>query len=85
MKVCWTVDFEEEFDEEIIEHICDRVNYNNKQDDDDYIREQIHNEVCGWDDYVYYNWGEEQTDEVLKEVKRRLGGIQMKMDLGKLE
>lgn len=80
MKVKWTVHLEEEFDEEVIEHICDRVNHNNKQEDDNYIRDLINDEVCGWDDSIYYNWGAEQTEEVLNEVKRRLGGVQMRME-----
>ena len=79
MKICWEVYFEEEFYDDIIDEICNTVNREGKQDDDDYIRSLIIDEVSGWDDEVYYNWGRKQTDEVLKEIKRKLGGVQMTM------
>ena len=81
MKICWDVHFEEEFCDDTIDEICDSVNREGKQNDDKYIRSLIIDEVSGWDDDVWYNWGCEQTDEVLKEIKRRLGGVQMRMEL----
>jgi hypothetical protein len=35
--------------------------------------------VMGFDDSDYYAWGEEQTKEVINEVKRRVGGVQLSM------
>ena len=80
MKICWEVYFEEEFYDDIIDEICNTVNREGKQDDDDYIRSLIIDEVSGWDDEAYYNWGRKQTDEVLKEIKCKLGGVQMRME-----
>lgn len=35
--------------------------------------------VTEFDDDIYYTWGEEQTAEVINEVRRRIGGVQLSM------
>lgn len=35
--------------------------------------------ISGFEDGIYYNWGREQTMEVLNEIKQRLGGVQLSM------
>lgn len=47
--------------------------------DEEKVITYINDTVSGFDDCVYYNWGEEQTMEVVKEVKQRLGGVQLSM------
>lgn len=39
----------------------------------------INDTVSGFEDCIYYNWGHEQTMEVVNEIKRRLGGVQLSM------
>jgi hypothetical protein len=39
----------------------------------------INDTVSGFDDDIYFNWTYEQTMEVVNEVKRRIGGVQLSM------
>lgn len=39
----------------------------------------INDVVTGFDDSDYYAWGEDQTNEVINEVRRRVGGVQLSM------
>lgn len=75
MTLEWTVDFVADFPDDVINRLCDMV----RQDgyDEKALCHEIMNEICGWDDDVYYQWGTEQTKEVLDEVKRRVGGVQL--------
>lgn len=75
MTLEWTVDFVADFPDDVINRLCDMV----RQDgyDEKTLCHEIMNEICGWDDDVYYQWGTEQTKEVLDEVKRRVGGVQL--------
>ena len=77
MTLEWTVDLVSDFPDDVINRLCDIV----RQDgyDEKVLCYEIMNEICGWDDDVYYQWGTEQTKEVLDEVKRRVGGVQLSM------
>lgn len=39
----------------------------------------IDDTVSGFEDSIYYNWGHEQTMEVVNTIKQRLGGVQLSM------
>ena len=39
----------------------------------------INDTVSGFEDCDYYNWGHDQTMEVVNEIKQRLGGVQLSM------
>lgn len=47
---------------------------------DDVIEDYIGEEICGWDDGDYYAWTREAQDQVVAEVKRLLGGVQLRME-----
>ena len=47
--------------------------------DEEKVIAYINDTVLGFEDCVYYNWGHEQTMEVVNEIKRRLGGVQLSM------
>ena len=73
----WNVPMVEEFPEEELTKIVNSI----RKDGWDYNRlvRSIKDVVLGFEDDVYYNWGEEQTNEVIDEVKRRIGGVQLSM------
>ena len=47
--------------------------------DEEKVIAYINDTVSGFEDCIYYNWGHEQTMEVVNEIKRRLGGVQLSM------
>ena len=47
--------------------------------DEEKVIAYINDTVSGFEDCVYYNWGHEQTMEVVNEIKQRLGGVQLSM------
>ena len=47
--------------------------------DEEKVIAYINDTVSGFEDCIYYNWGNEQTMEVVNEIKRRLGGVQLSM------
>ena len=73
----WNVPMIEEFPEEELTKIINSI----RKDGWDYNRlvRSIKDVVMGFEDDVYYNWGEEQTAEVINEVRRRIGGVQLSM------
>jgi hypothetical protein len=73
----WDVPMVEEFPEAELTKIVNSIQENGW----DYNRlvKSIKDVVIGFDDDVYYNWGEEQTAEVIDEVKRRIDGVQLSM------
>ena len=73
----WTVDLAADFPDDIINRLCDIVREEGFNEQT-LIRE-INDEICGWDDDIYYQWGADQTQEVIKEVLRRVGGVQISM------
>lgn len=79
MIIEWTTYHTTEFPEETIEHICNimRKNY-----DENLARRLIDSEVEGWEDCDYYAWSNDESIQVLNEIKRRIEGIQLEMDLG---
>ena len=77
MVLKWTTQHAVVFPEEDIERICELTRercYEGSQ-----IREAVIDTAMGFDDCDYYGWGEDQTQEVIREIKRRLGGIQLSM------
>lgn len=77
MTLEWDVPACADFPEEVINKICDRMRtegYN-----EDVAVSDIMDEVMGWDDEIYYLWSSDQTKEVLKEIQRRLVGVQISM------
>ena len=79
MVVTWTVEHELDFSDDYIDDIVDDL----REDgwDEKYARKRIREQIEGYDDYDYYAWGEEQTEEVLNVIKQRLGGEQLRMEL----
>ena len=77
MTLEWTTYNCIEFPESDIEHICNEMRENewNAQ----VARDKVLRIVNSADDCVYCAWGEDQTQEVIKEIKRRIGGIQLSM------
>lgn len=47
--------------------------------DEEKVITYINDTVLGFEDNIYYNWSREQTIEVVNEIKRRLGGVQLSM------
>ena len=47
--------------------------------DEEKVIAYINDTVSSFEDGIYYNWGHEQTMEVVKEIKQRIGGIQLSM------
>ena len=77
MTLEWDVPACADFPEEVINEICDRMRtegYNEAV-----AMHEIMEEVMGWDDEIYYLWSSDQTKEVLKEIQRRLVGVQISM------
>ena len=67
-----------EFPDEEIDTIADdlRDNY-----DERILYKSIRDYTCGWDDCDYYEWDDDDTEKVAQEIKRRIGGIQLEMNL----
>lgn len=78
MTLEWEVYMETEFPEDDLEEIVNLVR-ENEWDDDNKIITCVNDTVTGFDDCIYYAWGDEQTMAVVNEIKRRLGGIQLSM------
>lgn len=77
MTLEWNVPMFAEFPEEDLTDIVKSIQ--EKGWDEEEIMYQINDVVSGWDDDIYYNWGRKQTMEVLNEIKKRLGGVQLSM------
>ena len=73
----WTVDLAADFSDDVINRLSDMVREQGY--DKQKLISEIDDEVCGWDDSIYNQWGTDQTEEVIKEVLRRVGGIQLSM------
>ena len=73
----WDVPMVVEFPEEELTEMVDSV----QEDGWDYNRlvRSIKDVVMGFEDSDYYAWSEEQTEEVINEIKRRVGGVQLSM------
>jgi hypothetical protein len=73
----WDVPMFAEFPEAELTKMVNAI----QKDGWDYNRlvKSIKGVVVEFDDDVYYSWGEEQTAEVIDEVKRRIGGVQLSM------
>ena len=79
MTIEWTTYHVTEFPEETIEHICDRMR---EKYDEDLARRLIDDEVREWEDCDYYAWSSDESIQVLNEIKRRIEGVQLELDLG---
>ena len=77
MTLEWTTYNCVEFPDSDIERICDKVRKNKW--DTQIIRYEVLRTVDGFDDCDYYRWSEDQTKEVINEIKRRIGGVQLSM------
>ncbi len=77
MEITWTTTHYEVIPEYVLNHLCE--DFQEDGYDEDILRNEINNVVSGWEDGSYYAWGEEQTNLVVAEVKRRVGGIQISM------
>lgn len=75
MKLKWTVEVEAEYEERDMNRLCAALKVG-ATDEDLILTIENHAEYL---DFSYDAWGEEQTQTVLKEVKRRVGGIQLSM------
>ena len=73
----WTVNLVADFPDTVINRLCDIAR--EEGFDEQKLIHEINDEICGWDDDIYYQWGTDQTQEVIKEVLRRVGGIQISM------
>ena len=66
----WTIDCNVDFPDVEIDGIVKEAKEN--EWNDDRIRTAILSVVEGFDDYDYYTWDRDQTNEVLEEIHRRL-------------
>lgn len=80
MIVTWTVEHELDFYDDYIDEIVNDLQEKGRWDEK-YARKRIREEIEGYDDYDYYAWGTEQTEEVLNVIKQRFGGEQLRMEL----
>jgi len=73
----WDVPMVAEFPEDELTNMVHSI----QEDGWNYNRlvSSIEDVVSGFEDDVYYGWGNEQTTEVINEVKRRIGGVQLSM------
>ena len=77
MTLEWTTTNIVEFPENEIEAICQAIR--NADYSASNIRDLVLGVVDGFDDSDYCVWGEDQTQEVIKEIKHRIGGVQLSM------
>lgn len=77
MTLEWDVPMTADFPEEDLADIIKSVRESGW--DEERVIADIDDTVSGFDDGIYYNWGREQTMEVLNEIKKRLGGVQLSM------
>jgi hypothetical protein len=77
MTLEWTVEYTVDFPEEELEHICDILRQEGYSDR--YAVDLIREVIMGFEDDEYYAWSTKQTQEVMNEIKRRIGGIQLSM------
>lgn len=73
----WNVPMAVEFPEEELTKMVNSIQENGW--DYNLLVSSIEDVVMGFDDSDYYAWGEDQTKEVVNEVKRRIGGFQLSM------
>ena len=73
-QVWYTFDFPEDEIDRIVDLM--REDYDERKA----IRE-IEDVVSGWDDCDYYAWDRDETEKVVEEIKRRVGGVQLSMEL----
>ncbi len=73
----WNTPMVVEFPEEELTRIVNLI----REKGWDYNRlvRSINDVVACFDDSDYYAWGEDQTKEVINEIKRRIGGVQLSM------
>lgn len=77
MTLEWTTTNIVEFPEYEIEAICQAIR--NADYSVSNIRDLVLGVVDGFDDSDYSVWGEDQTQEVIKEIKHRIGGVQLSL------
>ena len=77
MKVTWTKTYSTDFDDWWIEEICDDI-YKNGWDYDT-VHTMIEEKVACLDDAIYFTWDEDETQAIMTEIKRRVGGVQISM------
>jgi hypothetical protein len=77
MTLEWTTINIVEFPEDEIEAICQAIRNNDYSVSN--IRDLVTDVVEGFEDCDYYVWGEDQTQEVIKEIQSRIGGVQLSM------
>ena len=79
MKMEWTVKCKCEFPEEALDRFCAWVQKHGW--DDHHLNMLLWDEIYSWEDEegLTWNWGAEQTKQVLDEVQRRMGGVQLSM------
>ena len=77
MTLEWNVPMIAEFPEEELTKLVDSIQENGW--DYDQLVRSIKEVVTEFEDDVYYSWGRGQTAEVINEIKRRIGGVQLSM------
>ena len=77
MTLEWTVTLIADFPDDVINRLCNMVREEGYNESN--IINEINNEISGWEDDIYYQWGTDQTKAVIDEVKRRVGGVQISM------
>lgn len=70
MIVEYTIEMVVDFPEETINELVEQAKEN--EWDVDRIKTAVDAELFGFDDEIFYTWGTEQTDKVVKEICRRL-------------
>lgn len=73
----WDVPMSAEFPEEDLTTLVDSIEENGW--DYNQLVESINDVVLGFEDDVYYTWGAKQTEAVINEIRRRIGGVQLSM------
>ena len=65
----WTVTFSWEYDPEIIAKTARKIMENKKIPYDEALFNAVGGEICGEDDYLYYNFCETEMKDVVERVK----------------
>ena len=73
----WNAPMTVEFPDEELTRIVSSIRENGW--DYNQLVKSIQGVVANFDDCDYYAWGKDQTKEVINEIKRRVGGVQLSM------
>lgn len=68
--ITWTITLDWDYNPKQIAEDAKMIMDTKEVSYDDALHEAIEDAICGEDDYIYYNFAEEQFDEVAERVKK---------------